>query len=43
VINPKFLKTEQNKDKTNEFFKETKVGACAHVIVVNGVPKVYDS
>jgi hypothetical protein len=29
-----------DKDKTHPFFKETKVGACAHVVVVGGVPKV---
>jgi len=25
------------KEKTNEFFKETKVGSCSHVLVKNGV------
>ena len=25
------------KEKTNEFFKDTKVGSCSHVLVKNGV------
>jgi len=30
-----FFKT--NKDSTNKFFKDSKVGSCSHVIVKNGV------
>jgi len=26
-----------NKKRTNEFFKETKVNSCSHIIVKNGV------
>ena len=28
---------KSSKDKTNQFFKETKVGSCSHVFVKNGV------
>ena len=35
LSNSKFFNT--NKDKTNEFFKNSKVGCCSHVLVKNGV------
>lgn len=35
LSNSKFFNT--NKNKTNEFFKDTKVGSCSHILVKNGV------
>jgi hypothetical protein len=37
---PMLIATELDKSKTHPFFKESKVAACAHVVVQGGVPKV---
>jgi hypothetical protein len=35
LTNSKFFNTD--KEKTDEFFKNTKIGSCSHILVKNGV------